>query len=138
MLRFLASSGAALCAITLSVVAAAPIAAGTKDSRDEVRVSGVCGGTMASTLRLKSKDGGIELRFEVDYARPGVTWRVVLVQERRIAWKGTVKTRGSGSYEVRRILRDLPGADVITVRALGPRGLVCRATATLPDSESRR
>jgi hypothetical protein len=120
----------------LSVVAAAPIAAGTKDRRDDVRVFGVCSGATTSTLRLKSKDGGIELRFEVEDARRGSAWRVVLVQERRIAWKGTVKTRGSGSFEVRRALRDLPGADVIAARALGPRGLVCRATATLPASES--
>ncbi len=136
-MRFLTAS-VALCAITLSIVAAAPIAAGTKGGRDEVRVSGVCGGSTASTLRLKSKNGGIELRFEVEDARPGFAWRVVLIQERRIVWKSTVKTRGSGSFEVRRTLRDLPGADVITARAWGPRGLVCSTTATIPDSESRR
>jgi hypothetical protein len=32
------------------------------------------------------------------------------------------------------MLRDLPGPDAVTVRAWGPRGLTCRATATLAGS----
>ena len=43
-------------------------------------------------------------------------------------------TRASSSFEVRRTLQDLPGADTVTASAWGPRGLVCRADATLPDS----
>ena len=118
----------------LSLLAARPVAAGARDSHDEVQVAGVCGTGAASKLRLKSDHDGIELRFEVDHARRGVIWRVVLVQERRIAWKGTARTRPNGSFEVRRTLRDLPGTDAITARAWGPPGLVCRAAATLPES----
>ena len=111
------------------------VAAVAKDGRGEVRAAGVCGSSAVSRLRLKSGDDGIELRFEVDHGRAGAVWRVVLVHERRIAWKGAVKTtRSDGSFEVRRTLDDLPGADAVSVRALGPQGLVCRAAAVLPDS----
>jgi hypothetical protein len=101
----------------------------------EVRVAGVCSSGATSKLRLRSGDNGIELRFEVDHSRAGVLWRVVIVHERRIAWKGAAKTaRPDGSFEVSRTLPDLPGSDAVTASAWGPRGLVCRATATLPDS----
>jgi hypothetical protein len=103
-----------------------------KDADNDVRVKGVCGGGTTSKLRLKSEDDGLEVRFEVDYSRAGVVWRVVLVHERRVAWKGSARTaRPYGSFEVRRTLRDFPGADVVTARAWGPSGVVCRATAVL-------
>jgi hypothetical protein len=122
-------------AICLALLAARPVAALAKDGPGEVRVAGVCGKGATSKLRLRARDGGIELRFEVDHNRVGTVWRVSLVHERRVAWKGSAKTtRSGGSFEVRRTLPDLPGADAITARAVGPRGLVCRATAVLPDS----
>ena len=39
--------------------------------------------------------------------------------------------RLSGSYEVERMLPDLPGSDSVTVRAWGPRGVSCSVSATL-------
>ena len=126
---------APLAILLVLLFAARPAPAVAKDGRGDVRVAGVCGSGATSKLRLKSDDDGIELRFEVDYSRAGVVWRVVLVHERRIAWKGAVRTtRPSGSFKVRRTLRDLAGADAVTARALGPGGLVCRAAAVLPDS----
>jgi hypothetical protein len=126
---------APLAIVLVLLFAARPVPAVAKDGRGDVRVAGVCGSGATSKLRLKSDDDGIELRFEVDYSRAGVVWRVVLVHERRIAWKGAVRTiRPSGSFQVRRTLQDLAGADAVTARALGPGGLVCRAAAVLPDS----
>ena len=131
VLRLLASLGVVL----VLVFAVWSVAAVAKDGRGEVRVVGVCGSGATSKLRLKSEDDGIELRFEVDHSRAGVLWRVVLVHERRIAWKGSVRTtRPSGSFQVRRTVQDLAGADAVSARALGPGGLVCRAAAVLPDS----
>jgi hypothetical protein len=125
----------ALLGIGLVLLFASGAVAVAKDGRGEVRVTGICGSGASSKLRLKTDDDGIELRFELDYSRAGVVWRVVLVHERRIAWKGAASTtRPYGSFEVRRTLRDLPGADTLTARAWGPRGLVCQATATLPGS----
>src|SRR3954468_6890430 len=64
---------------------------------DEVRTSGRCGGGASSELRIRAKDGTIELRFEVRGARRG-SWRVVVVQERRVAWRGTVGAGGSRAF----------------------------------------
>jgi hypothetical protein len=119
--------------VSLSLLAASPVAADTRDDGDEVRATGACGSGVRSTLRLKADDDKIELRFKVERARSGSSWRVVVVQERRVAWRGDAKARQNGSFEIRRTLRDLSGADAVSVRAVGPGGLVCRASATLPD-----
>jgi len=119
---------------SLLLFAASPVAARAKDGRPEIRVAGVCVGGATSKLRLRSDGDGIEVRFEVDHSRAGEVWRVALVHERRIGWKGSVKTsRPGGSFEVERTLKDFQGADDVSVRAGGPRGIVCRADATLPD-----
>jgi hypothetical protein len=128
--------GRALALLSLAAVcalAAAPGAeAGSGDpDRGEARVDGTCTGGVRSELRLKADDGLLELEFELDRARAGAQWRIVLVHERRVVWKGMRRTRSGGSVEVRSTLRDLPGADTVTARAWGPAGLGCRATATL-------
>jgi hypothetical protein len=118
--------------VAFSIFAARSRPAEAKDGRGEIRAVGTCGRGATSELRLRSEDGGIKVRFEVDHARAGVQWRIVLVHERRIAWKGARTTR-LGSFELTRTLPDLQGADVVTATAWGPQGLVCRATAALPD-----
>jgi hypothetical protein len=115
------------------LVAVSPAAAVAKDGGDEVRVVRACGNGVTAKLRAKASDDGIEVRFEVDYGRRGVAWRVALVHERRVAWKGTVRTtRSGGSFEVRRTVPDFRGADTVSAQAWGPRGAVCRAAVTLP------
>jgi hypothetical protein len=122
-------------AALLLIAPASGFGRSSKDGRPEVRVAGVCGGKAATEMRLRAKDGAIELRFEVDHARVAGAWRVVLVHERRVTWRGTARTtRSSGSFRVERALPDLPGYDTVTARAWGPAGLACRVTATLGDS----
>jgi hypothetical protein len=119
----------------VALFAARPLPAVAKGGPVEVRVAGVCGSGATSKLRLRARDGVIGVRFEVDHGRGGEVWRVVLVHERRVDWKGSAKTtRPGGLFEIERTLTDLPGADEISVRAWGPRGLVCNAVAVLPDS----
>jgi hypothetical protein len=109
------------------------MAKGGHDDRPEVRVAGVCGKGASSKLKLKARDGVIEAEFEVDQNRSGHRWRVVLVQEHRVAWRGAARTGGrSGSFSVERRLPDYPGADQVMARAVGPRGVTCQATAVLP------
>ena len=101
--------------------------------RLEVRVAGVCGRGATSKLKVKARDGGLEVEFEVDQSRSGALWRVVLVQERRVAWRGSARTHApSGSFSLERRLSDYPGADQIMARAVGPRGITCQASASLP------
>jgi hypothetical protein len=101
-------------------------------SRPEVRVAGSCGRGATSTLKLKARDGGIEAEFEV-HGRAGAAWRVAFVQERRTVWRGHARTGGaSHSFSIERSLADYPGPDQVFARAIGPRGITCQATATLP------
>jgi hypothetical protein len=101
-------------------------------NRPEVRVVGACGHGASSSLKLKARDGGIEAEFEV-HGRAGASWRVAFVQERRTVWRGHARTSGaSHSFSVERRLSDYAGSDQVFVRAIGPRGMTCQATATLP------
>ena len=121
--------------IALAVLATpSPVFArgGDDEIRSEFRTSGSCARGISSELRAKGDDGAIELRFELRGARRASTWRVAIVQERDVVWRETGRLRGSSrSLRVERVLRDLPGADAIGVRALGPQGASCWAEGTL-------
>jgi hypothetical protein len=123
-----------LCALALLV--AAPLALGAPgpgsggDLEQDAR-AGRCSSGTSSQLRLRSRDGSIRVEFEVKRRRARESWRVVFVHERRVAWRGTVRTSSSGSFRVRRFYDDYEGADTVTARATGPRGITCRASATL-------
>lgn len=127
-----------LLSISLVALAATPAVSsargggGDDGGRDEVRVSGSCSRGATAELRLRSRGGAIRVSVEIDHTRPGRSWRVVLVQDRRVAWRGTARTRPSGSLQVERTVRDLPGAERISARAAGPGGVTCFATASLP------
>jgi len=111
----------------------APARARGGDGGVEVRVAGSCGSGASSKLRLRARDQEIRVQLEVDQSRSGALWRVVLVQDRRVVWRGYARTGGANdSLEVQHYLRDLPGADAVTARAWGPRGVTCAASATLP------
>jgi hypothetical protein len=100
----------------------------------ETRAEGRCGYGAMADLRLRGRDGVIEVRFALTHPRAAGAWRLVLIRERRVAWRGTTSVgKGSGRLEVRRTLADLDGVDVITMQAWGPRGVTCRATAPLAD-----
>ena len=115
---------AALTALTIVPVASA------KDG--DVRVAGTCSGASSAKLKLSPEDGRIEVEFEVDQNRVGVRWNVVLRHGGRAFARRTAVTRApSGSFEVRRLTGNRPGADVVTARATSPSGEVCRARATI-------
>jgi hypothetical protein len=118
--------------IGMALVLLAPAGAQARHggSDDEVRAAGTCGGGATSRLRVKARDGALEAEAEVGHVRRGSRWRVTLVQEGRVVWRGRATARSSG-FRVERRLRDLAGADRVSFRAWGPRGLTCRAAATL-------
>jgi hypothetical protein len=117
-------------ALTLAaaLLVAAPAALGGNDRDREVLRTGTCSG--ASTWKLKAKldDGLIETEFEVDQNRVGRRWRVTIVQNGRIVFRGIRRTTArSGSFEARVFLANRPGADriVASARALAG-GETCR------------
>lgn len=109
------------------------VAAAHGGGEDRVRVDATCGAGVRARLELRARDGAIDVRFDADRAPRGSAWRITLVQEGRVAWRGRATAR-RGSFRVRRALDDLAGADRISLRASGPRGISCRAFATLPGS----
>jgi hypothetical protein len=102
-------------------------------NRPEVRVAGSCGRGASSNLKVKARDGGLEVEFEVEHTRANARWHIVLVQERQVAWRGSARTHApSGSFSLERRLSDFPGPDQVMARGVGPRGITCQATAVLP------
>ena len=101
---------------------------------EDVRVGANCARGATASLRLQTRDDRIEARFRLRQTRGRGLWRITFVHENRVSSRATRRTTGSGdSWEVRRMVPDLPGSDTIVVHAWGPKGLSCRATATLPD-----
>lgn len=123
--RATALVGLALAAVALVVPAAASAKSG------DVRVTGSCGRGASSELRLRPDDGMIAVELRVERGRRGERWTVVLVHERRVAWRATRSTGSSGDLRVRRSVRDLAGADAISVRASGPAGITCQAAGVV-------
>jgi hypothetical protein len=125
----------ALCALMLAALIL-PLAAGADDGGGglaEARVERSCTATSTVRLRVRAEDEGV-LRVDLDVRTPrgGARWAVWVVHERRLAWRSTRRTSaGSGSFSVRFTTPDWPGRDAVIVRAVGPRGEICRAAATV-------
>ena len=110
---------------TLAVAAAPADARGS----DVVR-RGSCTGSTDWKLKAGSDDGRIEVEAEVDSNVVGQTWRWRLLHNGDVTARGTRTTGApSGSFDVRRLVVDLAGADTIALRARQPRtGEVCRGS----------
>ncbi len=121
--------------LSCALAAAPPAALARRGGDDGVRVDGTCGGGVRSELKLKADSGAVEVEFEVHRARRGSAWRVVIVQEGRVVLRTTVRAaRSTGAFSMGRRIRDLAGADRVSVRAAGPRGVTCHASAVLPGA----
>ncbi|HSI98268.1 MAG TPA: hypothetical protein VK926_07890 [Gaiellaceae bacterium] len=119
---------ASIVALALPVGA---IAAGANDDR-EARAQGFCSGTSRSSLRVRADDGSIRIELRVDTRRRGAVWNVVLLHERRIVFRGALRTSGSrGSLRLRRMVPDLFGQNTIVVRVTGPRREICRVSVRI-------
>jgi hypothetical protein len=117
------------------VVLAMPVAARADHGTDEadVRVERSCTAQSTVRLRVRARDGG-RLRVEVAVltGQRGTRWAVVTVHERRLVLETSRRTSASsGSFAIRLTIPDWPGRNKVSVRATGPRGEVCRATATV-------
>ncbi|MGH3506880.1 MAG: hypothetical protein ACRDO2_06715 [Nocardioidaceae bacterium] len=89
---------------------------------------GSCSGSSDWKLKASPEDGRIEVEGEVDSNKVGQTWRWRILHNGDVSARGTKATKGpSGSFEVRRVLVNLRGDDVIGWRARNPKtDEVCR------------
>jgi hypothetical protein len=132
------SRALALVALVLVTALAAPLAARADDGDDssseaDVRVELPCSANSRVRLRVRARDDeGLRVEADVRTRRRGATWVVTGVHERRLVLRTTRRTgTSSGSFSLRFTVPDWPGRDTVTVRATGPRGEVCRASATV-------
>ena len=115
-------------ALALTLGAAIPAA---HAGDDDIRVRGTCTGSSTAKLKLSDEDGRIEAEFEVDQNVVGARWRVVIRHDGARVHRGvSTTTAPSGSFEVREVVSNTPGTDVIRARARNlATGEVCRAVA---------
>jgi len=120
-----------LAAVALALVPAAAFAKRGGD-RDEKRVAGNCTGNATSKLKAKPDDGRLEVEFEVDQNRNGVTWKVRFRRNGERVVKTSATTHApSGSFSVERKIGNPAGSDDIVARAISPSGQVCKASLTI-------
>jgi hypothetical protein len=113
----------------LCLLAFVPVAL-AKDG-DVIR-TGTC--SMASNwkLELSPENGAIEVDFEVDQNVVGDTWRVRILHNTVLVFKGNFVTKApSGSFEARIVEPNLAGPDAFKARAVNVRtGEICIGRAT--------
>lgn len=115
---------------TAAVLAYGVPLAPTAHAGDDVRTGGRCSANATWKLKAKPDDGRLEVEGEVDSNRSGQVWRWRLKHDGVLVASGTRTTGGaSGSFDVRRLVADHSGTDVIVFRARRPAtGEVCRGT----------
>lgn len=119
-----------LVALGLVVGLAAPASA---SGGGATRVNGTCTGSSLWKLKSKSRDGNLEVEFEVDSNKNGQVWSVRLDQNGATVFSGNRTTQPpSGSFGVSRVLPDTVGADRLVAVATNARsGERCRGVLTV-------
>jgi hypothetical protein len=117
-------------ALVTTALAAPTLPAFAKDG--DVIKRGSCSGATDWKLKASPEDGRIEVEAEVDSNRNGQTWSWRLNHNGSVSARGTATTKApSGSFEVRRVVVNLAGADRMVFRAQNTRsGEVCRGVVT--------
>lgn len=98
-----------LAALTVAVLVGAPTA---QAGNNDVIERGACSANSDWKLKVSPEDGRLEVEFEVDQNVVGDDWRVRILHEGDVVFRGVRTTRGtSGSFTVRILEDDLAGAD---------------------------
>ena len=118
--------------VTLAAAALAALAvAASASASDEVEARGTCSGGSRLELRLKDDGGRIEAEAELRSARRGARWSLVVLHERRLVARVSLRAPlGGGSLRLRRSVADWYGTDAIVVRA-SRNGESCRVRAVI-------
>ena len=98
---------------------------------DDVAARGTCSGASRLELRLKADDGLIEAETELRSARRGARWTLVVLHERRLVARVSLRSPlGGGALRLRRSVADWFGTDAVVVRA-SRTGESCRVQAVI-------
>jgi len=107
-------------------------AVGAKGGSKATRVAGSCTDGSTAKLKVKPDDGRLEVEFEVDQNRNGVTWSVRVRRDGVLAVRRNATTHApSGSFSVEKKIANPAGSDKIAARATSPSGEVCTASLTV-------
>jgi hypothetical protein len=90
-------------------------------------IAGCDAETCRTALALDHVRGRISAHFTIDHAEPGPEWKLVVVHEGHVTWRGHGRP---GLFW----MDDYSGADHVTIRATGPEGRICTAEETLADA----
>jgi hypothetical protein len=82
-------------------------------------------------MRLRAEKGEIRIDLELEHPRQAGSWRVVVLHERQLVAQVTLRSVGRTGLELRRRVPDWFGTDTVVIRAIGPRGEICRTSATV-------
>ncbi len=119
----------------LAAAAVAAIAVPTIASANDadIRSTGKCSATSTSKIKVKPRDGGLEVEFEVDQNVNGVNWKVKLKDNSNVVFRGNAVTKGpSGSFSIERNLADQAGRDDLKGVGRNPvTGERCVATVSI-------
>ena len=117
-------------AATMAMTLAGAAPASAKDG--DVIKQGACSGSADWKLKLSPENGRIEVEYEVDSNVVGQTWRVRIVKNGTVIFKGTRETKApSGSFTVRLVTSNPPGSDTFRARAEHlASGQTCLGSAT--------
>ena len=111
--RLLITAAAATTALVLPA-----LSTGSGGDDREVRKAGQCTADSSSKIKVKEDDGRLEVEFEVDQNRDGVTWKVKIKDNGDAVHKSQEVTRGpSGSFSLEQKIDDRSGAD--RIKAVG-------------------
>lgn len=116
--------------LLVASVAAVSLASPALAGEDDVVRRGACSGATDWKLKVGPENGRLEVEGEIDSNRGGQTWTWRIVHDGSLVDRGTGTTGGrSGSFEVRRVVRDAAGTDHLVLRARNAAtGETCRGT----------
>jgi hypothetical protein len=124
---------AALAGLLAAAVVALPATAlgkGGGSGRDVLKI-GSCTASSTAKVKLSPENGRLEVELEVDQNRNGVRWNWTLKRAGAKLAAGSATIRPpSGSFHVRRVISNAPGADTIVATATRG-GERCTVKATI-------
>lgn len=100
---------------------------------DDARARGSCSRSADWELRAETRDGLLEVRFEVDSTGRGQQWIYTIRRDGTLTSSGKRTTTSSrAAFTVQRTLPDAPGTNRVTATARNPRTReYCRAAVTI-------